>query len=305
MTKVPGSTSTHIHTRIPPQLFIIGSGLIQYVGAAIAVSLFAVMAPAQVAWWRIVIAAGILLLWRRPWKEGLTGADLLHSGLFGMAMTAMNITFYQAIHYLPLGVAVSLEFTGPVAVAVIRGRGWLVRIAALLAFAGVASIGGLGIDLSDEKTQIGVAWIMVAALMWAIYIVLGQHIATTRSGITNLSVGTAVGGLVAAPLFISSVPSVVADWRILAALAGVSLLSTVLPYSLEALAMSRVSASTFALFAALLPATSTIVGAILLRQIPSIGDCIGVILISAAVALTTRATRKGDSSSVRAEMENP
>lgn len=297
--------NSHTLRRIPPQFFIIGSGLIQYVGAAIAVSLFAVITPAQVAWWRIVIAACVLLLWRRPWREGLTRADLARSGLFGVAMTAMNIAFYQAIHYLPLGVAVSLEFTGPVAVAVIRGRGWMVRVAALLAFAGVASIGGLGIDLSDKDTQIGVAWIMVAALMWAIYIVLGQHIATTRSGITNLSVGTAVGAVVTAPMFFSSLPKVVVDWRIVLALVGVSLLSTVLPYSLEALAMSRVSASTFALFTALLPATSTIVGAILLRQTPSVGDGIGLVLISMAVALTTRARQSSDTSSLRREMENP
>lgn len=276
---------------VPPPFFIVGSGLIQYIGAAIAVGLFTVMLPAEVAWWRIVVAALVFLAWRRPWAEGLTWGDVARSGVFGVAMTAMNMAFYQAIGYLPLGVAVSFEFIGPVAVAIIRGRGWLPRIAAILAFAGVASIGGLGINLGDPEIRIGVGWILVAALMWAIYIILGQKIASTRSGITNLSVGATVGALVTAPLFISSVPTVLFDWKILGAVIGVAVLSTVLPYSLEALAMSRVSASSFALFAALLPASSTLVGAVMLRQIPSVGDLLGLVLISIAVALTTRASQ--------------
>lgn len=236
-----------------------------------------------------MVAAVVFLAWRRPWRDGLTWGDVARSGVFGVAMTAMNMTFYQAIGYLPLGVAVSLEFLGPVAVAVFRGRGWVPRVAAVLAFAGVASIGGLGIDLFDPSIRAGVAWILLAAAMWAVYIVLGQKIASERSGISNLAVGSTIGALVTAPLFVSGVPAVVSDWRILLALIGVAVLSTVLPYSLEALAMSRVSASTFALFAALLPATSTLVGAVMLRQIPGLGDLIGLVLISIAVALTTRA----------------
>lgn len=274
---------------VPPHVFIIGSGLIQYVGAALAVSLFAVMMPAEVAWWRVTIAALVFLLWRRPWREGLTARDIARSGVFGAAMTLMNITFYQAIAYLPLGVAVSLEFIGPVAVAVFRGRGWVPRVAAVLAFVGVAFIGGLGVDIGDPGIRAGVAWILVAAAMWAVYIVLGQKIASTRSGVTNLSVGATVGAVVTAPFFAGTVPSVITDWRLFALLLGVAVLSTVLPYSLEAVAMSRVSASVFALFAALLPATSTLVGAVMLRQLPSVGDLVGLVLISVAVALATRA----------------
>lgn len=277
--------------RVPPQFFIVGSALIQYIGAAIAVGLFTIMSPAEVAWWRILIAAVLLLVWRRPWRDGLTRADLVRSGIFGLAMTAMNMTFYQAIDYLPLGTAVSLEFIGPVSVAVLRGRGWAPRIAALFALGGVVSIGGIGIDLSDPSVLLGVAWIMSAALMWALYILLGQHIASQRSGITNLAVGSSVGALLTAPVFASSVSVVAADWRVFVALLGVGVLSTVLPYSLEALAMSRVSASTFALFTALLPATSALVGALMLRQIPGVGELLGLVLISVAVAITSRSSR--------------
>lgn len=277
--------------RIPPQFFIVASALIQYIGAAIAVGLFTIMTPAEVAWWRIVIAALVLLAWRRPWRVGLTRSDLVRSAIFGLAMTAMNMTFYQAIEYLPLGTAVSLEFMGPVSVAVLRGRGWAPRIAALFALGGVVSIGGIGLDLSDPQTLIGVAWIMSAALMWALYIVVGQHIASRRSGITNLAVGSTAGALLTAPFFAASATVVVSDWKVLLALVGVGVLSTVLPYSLEAMAMSRVSASTFALFTALLPATSALVGALMLRQIPGVGELLGLVLISVAVAITSRSSR--------------
>jgi len=134
--------------RIPPQLYIVGSGLIQYVGAALAVVAFASVEPASVAWWRVLTGAIVLLAWKRPWRGGLTRSDLAISALFGVIILTMNSSFYESIARIPLGTAVSIEFIGPVAVAVIRGRGWRPRIAAVLAFAGVACIGGLE-ELTD------------------------------------------------------------------------------------------------------------------------------------------------------------
>lgn len=273
---------------VPPHVFLVGSGLIQYAGAAIAIGLFATLSPGAVAWWRVLIAACVFLLWRRPWASGLTRRDLWQSALFGVAMTLMNVTFYEAINRLPLGTAVSLEFVGPVTVAIVRSRGIRPRVAAVLTLIGVACIGGLGVDVGDARVIEGIVWIALAALMWALYIVWGQKIASTRSGITNLSVGSACGALLTAPLFAWSVPVVVADPQVLLAVVGVAALSTVVPYSLEAVAMQRVSAATFALLASLLPATSSLVGAVVLRQIPSLGEFLGLALISLAVALTSR-----------------
>lgn len=274
--------------RVPPHLFLIGSGFVQYFGAAIAIGMFAKLSPGAVAWWRTAIAAAIFLAWRRPWRDGLTVRDLGQSAFFGVVMTIMNITFYEAIARLPLGTAVSLEFVGPVTVALTRSVGWRPKVAAVLMMLGVASIGGLGIDLSDATVRQGVAWILVAAVMWALYIVSGQKIATKRSGITNLSLGATMGALLFLPVFAWSIPVVAGNIWFFVALAGVAFLSTVVPYSFEALAMSRVSASTFALLASLLPASSTIMGALLLRQIPSLGEFVGLILISFAVALSSR-----------------
>ncbi|MDK6400986.1 EamA family transporter [Pauljensenia sp. UMB1235] len=269
--------------RVPAQFFIVGSALIQYVGAAIAIDLFAQMSPASVAWWRVLVAAIILLAWRRPWREKWSRKDCVTSMVFGVFIISMNSTFYEAIARLPLGAAVSLEFLGPVLVAVLRGRGPAPRIAALLAFAGVVSISGLGLDLDVPGVKAGIVWILLAATAWAGYIMVGQKLASKRSAVSNLAASLGWGALfssvVLAPGGVGGFTSV----HVFGALVVVGVLSTVIPFSLEALAMSRVSAATFALFTAMLPATSTIVGAVMLRQVPTLGELGGLVLISIAV----------------------
>lgn len=279
---------SRVADRVPAQLFIVGSALVQYIGAAIAVGLFDAMSPASVAWWRVTVAAVVMALWRRPWREGLGWSDLWRSGLFGLVLTAMNISFYEAISRLPLGVAVSLEFLGPVTVAVVRGRGVAPRVAAFLALAGVVSISGFGLDVRAPGVVVGIAWILAAAALWAGYIVLGQRIAQTRSGVTNLALGCAAGSLVLAPVLGPGGVGVFGSWSLALAVLGVGVLSTVLPYSLEALAMSRLSAATFALFTALLPATSALVGVVMLRQVPGAWEFVGLALISVAVWVASR-----------------
>ena len=221
-------------------------------------------------------------------RGGLTRSDLAISALFGVIVLAMNSSFYEAIARLPLGTAVSIEFVGPVAVAVVRGRGWRPRVAAVLAFAGVASIGGLALDLSQPSVRAGLAWILLAALAWAAYIVVGQRASTTRDGVTNLALGCAWGSLFFAPILGPGAMAATASWELIAIVIGVGLLSTAIPYSFEALAMRRLAAPTFALFAAILPATSALVGAVMLRQIPGVFELIGLVLVSAAVWLASR-----------------
>lgn len=273
--------------RVPPQLYIVGSGLIQYVGAALAVVAFASVEPASVAWWRVLTGALVLLAWKRPWQGGLTRSDLALSALFGVIVLTMNSTFYEAIARLPLGTAVSIEFIGPVAVAVMRGRGWRPRIAAVLAFTGVACIGGLALDLTQPSVRAGVVWILLAALAWSLYILVGQWASSTRDGVTNLALGCAWGSLFFAPILGPGAMAATASWKLMAIVVGVGLLSTAIPYSFEAIAMRRLAASTFALFAAILPATSALVGAVMLRQIPSIFELIGLVLVSVAVWLAS------------------
>ena len=145
-----------IANRIPAQVLIVTSALIQYSGAAVAVFAFSVVEPASVAWWRGFVGALVLCAWVRPWR-GLDRATLKGAFYFGIALVCMNSCFYEAISRIPLGATVSLEFLGPVAVAVFRGRGWAPRVAAFFALCGVCAIGGLGLDLSDPQTLPGLA----------------------------------------------------------------------------------------------------------------------------------------------------
>lgn len=272
---------------LAPALFIV-SGILQYLGASVAVGLFAQMVPAAVAWWRLAIGGLFLLLMWRPWKQSWTLRNLLVSGLFGVFLGAMNILFYEAIAHLPLGVAVSVEFLGPVAVAVLRGRGKRVRVAAVLALIGVLLIGGIELDLRDMLQLLGLVFALGAAAMWAGYIVLGQSIASKRSGVASLAVGCCLAALLFAPFLASAAFSPVFSWSLVAALVGVGILSTALPYSFEAVVLKRLSASTFALLTALLPATSTLVGAVALNQIPGLAELGGLCAISLAVWLASK-----------------
>ena len=152
----------------------------------------------------------------------------------------------------------------------------------------MACIGGLALDLSVSSVRVGVAWILLAALAWSAYIVVGHKASTTRDGVTNLALGCAWGTLFFAPFLGPGAMAATASWKLIAIVVGVGLLSTAIPYTFEALAMRRLAASTFALFAAILPATSALVGAVMLRQIPGVFELIGLVLVSVAVWLASR-----------------
>ncbi|MFH5821810.1 EamA family transporter [Georgenia sp. AZ-5] len=270
-----------------PALFML-SGLSQYLGAAVAVGLFAVMPATTVAWWRVLVSAVLLLAWRRPWRRRWTARNLAASALFGVVLAGMNLLFYVAIDHLPLGTAVSLEYLGPVAVAAIAGRGARVRVAIALALLGVLSISGLGVDWSEPGTGVGVAFALAAGAAWAAYIVLGRRIAAGRSGLDSLAVGMAAGALVFAPVVARTAGLAVGSPALLLGVVGVGVLSSLVPYAIEQVALTRLPAPTFALLTSLLPATSLLVGLVVLRQVPTAGEVLGLVLVSVAVALASR-----------------
>ena len=270
--------------RIPAPLFFLASGASMYGGAGLAVSLFPVMPATTVAWWRITVGAVFLLIWRRPWARRWSSRGLAVAALFGVVTATMNVLFYSAIARLPLGTAVSLEFLGPVAVALVAGRGWRPRAAALAAMAGVASISGLGLDLGAPGVGLGLALILAAGGAWAGYILLARRVAG-GSGLDALAVGMVAGSLAYLPLAASTAGLALASGRLALLVCGVGLLSTVVPYSLDQIAMRRLSASAFSLLSALLPATSVLIGLVMLRQVPNAGELVGLVLISVAVAL--------------------
>lgn len=276
--------------RVPAPLLFVFSGLTQYAGAAVAVGLFARLGAPDVGWWRIALAALVLVVWRRPWRRTWTRRDLAWSAVFGVVLAAMNIAFYVAIDHLPLGTAVAIEFCGPVAVAAVTGRTWRERVAIVVAGAGVVLLAGVTLEsgLPRDDVVIGLGAILAAAACWAAYIVLGRRVARAGSGVDGLAVGMAAGSLLFAPFFVGSSGSVVLDPALLVLLLVVAVCSSVVPYGLEQVVLRHLSAATFAVLLALLPATAAIIGAVMLRQVPTWPELVGLVLVSGAIAMTAR-----------------
>lgn len=268
-----------------PMLFAI-SGTSMYLGAAMAVWLFDSATPAGVAWLRCLGAALVLLAWRRPPRAAWRGRAFLLAGSFGVVTAGMNVLFYEAIDRLPLGTAVALEFVGPVVVAAI-GSHTRRDIAALVMVAiGVVLIA----DVQLAGEPLGVAFALAAAAAWAGYIVLGNRVAlagTGVSGFDSLAVGFAVATVVLSPLALGTT----AIWGapdLLALGVGVGVLSTVVPYTLDQFVLRKLGRATFALLLALLPVTATVIGLLVLAQVPTAMEALGILAVVVGVALRSR-----------------
>lgn len=236
----------------------------------------------------MLVAALVLLAWRRPWRMTWTRRDLALTAAFGTVLALMNVTFYVAIAHLPLGTAVAIEFVGPVAVAAVTGSGWRDRVGIAVAAAGVVLLAGVTLQLGGPDARTGLVAILAAAACWAAYILLGRRVASTGDGVSRLAVAMSAGALVLAPVLAPAGAPVLGSWGLVGAVVGVALLSSVVPYALDQVILRRVSAATFAVLLALLPATAAVVGAVVLRQWPHPLDLVGLALVSVAIALTSR-----------------
>lgn len=273
--------------RVPAPALFVASGLTQYLGAALAVGLFAQIEPAGMAWLRVLVAAAVLLAWRRPWRLRWTRRDVMLAAAFGTALGLMNVAFYIAIAHLPLGTAVAIEFIGPVAVAAVTGSGWRERVGIVLAACGVVLLAGVTLTLGRQDAQIGLIAILSAAACWSAYILLGRRVATTGDGVTRLAVAMTAAAVVLAPFLARLGAPVLGSPRLAAAVVGVAVLSSVIPYAVEQVVLRRVTPAAFAVLLAMLPATAAIIGAVVLRQWPHVLDVVGLALVSGAIALAS------------------
>jgi inner membrane transporter RhtA len=271
--------------RTPPEAYFVGSAVFHYLGPAFAVLLFAHVEPLGVAWLRIASAAALFALWRRPWRR-LAGLDrdgrrLLVS--LGAVFALMNACFYVAIDRLPLGTVAAIEFLPVIALAALGARTPRNVIALALAVGGVYVL--TDVELAGEP--IGVAFAFANAALFAAYIVLAHRLSRVP-GISRLD-GLAASMLVAL-VFVTpiagwdAVPAVV-DPVAVAAGIGVGLASSVVPYVLDQLAMARLTRATYSLMVSILPATATVVGVVVLSQVPTLLEVGGVALVVSAVAL--------------------
>jgi inner membrane transporter RhtA len=276
-------------TRVPawsvPAFFIVGA-ISQYIGAAVGVFLFETTDPAAVAWLRAAAAALVLIAWRRPWRRAWTRRGIAVAGGFGIVTVGMNVAFFESIARIPLGTAVAIEFLGPVAVATLGSRRARDILAVAMVAAGVALLAGVQADADT----LGIVFALVAAALWAGYILLGKRVADAGGGLDSLAVGMAVAAAVlAAPLLSGQLfedAAVFAEPRTWLFGLGVGVLSTAVPYALDQVVLTRVGRTRFALLLALLPATAAVVGALLLHQIPAAAEVAGIALVMAALVIS-------------------
>lgn len=266
--------------RVPaPLLFVVGGGT-QYLGAALAVTVFPFASPSVVAWLRMSLAALVLLIWRRPAAPSWRRDRLWPATLFGLVTVLMNIAFYEAVARLPLGTAVAVEFLGPVAVAAWGSRTRRDLLALLLVVLGV----GLIADVRWAGSPLGVVLALVAALCWAGYIVLGKRVADRGRGLDDLTVGFVVASVVLCPLALGAT-RVLTSPPLIGAVVAVGILSTAVPYVLDQVVLRRVGRARFSLLLALLPVTAAVIGWLTLDQRLAVPEIVGVAAVVLAVLL--------------------
>jgi len=277
-------TLARLVERTRPEAFFVGSAIFHYLGPAFAVLLFARVDPLGVAWLRIASAAAVFALWRRPWRR-LVGIDRDGRRIvvaLGGVFAVMNVCFYVAIDRLPLGTVAAIEFLPVILLAALGARTGR-NVAAL----GLAVVGVyLLTDVELEGEPVGLAFAFANAALFALYIVLAHRLSRIPGigRIDGLAAAMLVAGVCVTPLAGWSAAPAFLDPVALAAGVGVGIASSVVPYVFDQLAMARLRRATYSLLVSLLPATATVVGIVVLSQLPSWIELAGVALVVAAVA---------------------
>jgi inner membrane transporter RhtA len=271
-------------------------------GASIAKQLFATLGPAGTVALRVAFAALMLVVVERPWRHRLDVKALRVIVAYGAALGTMNLTFYLALARIPLGLAVAIEFAGPLAVAVLASRRPLDALWVMLAVVGIVSLLPLGaVDAGAALDPVGVAMALAAAACWAIYIVIGRRAGTVAPSGAATAIGMVVAALVALPVGIAQAGGALLNLSVWPFALGVALLSSAIPYSLEMRALKVLPAKTFGILMSLEPAMAAIFGLTVLgeRLTPMQWGAIGCVMAASAgstwaqgrEALSSRTTR--------------
>lgn len=274
----------------PVSLVISGVLSVQF-GAAIAVLLMPRAGAIGVVTLRLVLAALVLLVVCRPKVRGYSRADWGTVVAFGGTLAAMNMLFYQAADRIPLGAAVTFEVLGPLVLSVIVSRRLMNLIWAGLALGGVLLLSGGGFDRLDP---VGAGFAVAAGGMWAAYIVFSARTGRRFPQADGLALAMGVGAVLSLPLGMAEAGSKLLVPSTLALGLAVALMSSVLPYTLEMLALRRLPTSTFAVLMSLEPAVAAAAGFFLLDQALSTMDALAIALVIAASmgAVRTQTARK-------------
>lgn len=285
-------------TLFPIGLLLIAMASIQS-GASLAKSMFPAVGAQGTTALRLVFASIIMLLLLRPWRARMNAATLRSVFIYGLALGGMNLLFYMSVRTVPLGIAVALEFTGPLAVAILASR----RVVDFL-WIGLAIIGLLLLIPVGESGQavdlVGAAYALGAGVCWALYILYGQR-AGAEHGIQTAALGVLVAALFVAPIGIAHAGSALLAPALIPVALGVAVLSTALPYSLEMVALTRMPARTFGTLMSIEPVFAALSGLLFLGEVLSLSQWLAILAIITASVGATLSMRKETPTAVAAD----
>lgn len=267
---------------VPPPVLVLLSIASTQIGAALAKSLFHSIGPSGAVFLRVGFAALILLVVWRPALRGYTWREYRWALLFGAGLAAMNFAFYSSLNRLPLGVAVTLEFIGPLAVALGGSRRVIDLFWVVLAGAGIVLLAPTGLFGGITLDPLGVALALLAGVFWAAYILLSARVGRAFPGVTGLALAMAVAVLLLIPVGVFDAGAALLNTHFLLVGAGVALLSSVLPYSLELEALRRLPSRVFGILMSLEPGIAALVGVLLLHEQLELRAVIAMALVTAA-----------------------
>ncbi|WAH56339.1 threonine/homoserine exporter RhtA [Pseudomonas silvicola] len=274
----------------PVGLLMIAMASIQS-GASLAKTLFPVIGAQGTTTLRLIFAAVIMVLLLRPWRATLTARSLLTVVIYGIALGGMNFLFYMALRSVPLGIAVALEFTGPLAVALFASRKPLDFLWIALAVLGLVLLVPTG-DAQAGLDPVGVAYALGAGACWALYILFGQK-AGADNGIQGAALGVVVAAVFIAPIGIVHAGTALLSPALLPVALGVAVLSTALPYSLEMVALTRLPARTFGTLMSIEPAFGALSGLVFLHEVLSFNQWLAIAsIITASIGATLTMSRE-------------
>ncbi|ASF12157.1 putative threonine/homoserine transporter [Nocardia brasiliensis NBRC 14402] len=272
---------------VPPTALVLAGIVSVQVGAALAKQLFAATGAAGAAGIRLVFAGLVLVLfWRSALRIGWRAVPVALA--YGAVLALMNLSIYEAMDRIPLGMAVMIEFLGPLAVALAGSRRWIDPVWAVLAGGGVLLL----TQAEGDVEWVGVLLALGAGVCWAGYILLSAALGEQTSGGGGLAIAMAFGGLLIAPIGIIEAGSALLDPEILVVGFLVAMLSSVLPYSVELEALRRIPPRVFGVLMSLEPAVAALAGLILLGQVMNIPQWLGIVCVVAASAGATRTSGK-------------
>lgn len=271
---------------VPPPAQVLAGIVSVQIGAALAKNLFDAVGSTGTVALRLFFAAVVLLaVWRPSVRLGRRAWAVVVG--YGLVLGAMNLCFYLALTRIPLGIVVTIEFLGPLAVAIGGSRRWLDGLWALLAAGGVVLL----TEGRGDLHLAGLLFALAAAGCWAAYILLSAALGRHTSDGGGLALGMALAAIVVTPVGIVEGGTMLLEPWVLAIGAGVALLSSVIPYSLELEALRTIPPKVFGVLMSLEPAVAALVGLIVLGEILGVTQWLAVLLVVAASAGATRTAR--------------